>query len=127
VLINTGGLSGTHGVILKIDGAHIETKWLTLDAGESQKVVFTKAQDRAGTYSVDIEGLSGSFVVTEIAPATAKEETAAMPAPALEPGPASEPVPTQPSNLWMIVGIVAGIALAGLVSYYFIKKKRKTV
>ena len=125
VLTNTGGLSGTHDVSLKIDGADIETKQVTLDAGKSQKVTFTMAQEKAGTYSVEIEGLSGSFVVKELVPATVKEETAAMPAPAVAPAP--EPVPTPPVNPWTIVGIVAGIALIGLASYYFIKKRRKTV
>jgi len=130
-LTNTGGRSGTHDVSLKIDGVQIETKMIPLEAGESQKVVFAVIPDTAGTYSVDIDGLPGSFVVIEITPAPAEEEKMTAPAPAvtptMEPGPAPEQVPKPKVNLWTIVGIIVVTAIAGLASYYFIKKKRKMV
>jgi len=129
-VINNGDLSGTHGVSLKINGVLIETKGVTLDGGKSQKVVFTMGPDTAGTYSVDIDGLSGSFAVKELVPAPAEEEKTAMPAPAVapaqEPGPAPEQAPMLPISGWTISGIIAAIAVVGLASYFFIRKRRES-
>jgi LPXTG-motif cell wall-anchored protein len=47
--------------------------------------------------------------------------------PALEPGTGPKPVPTSRINWWIIAGIFIIIAIAGLASYYFIRKKRKMV
>ena len=64
-LTNTGSISGTSRVTLKIDGTVEATKNVTLAARESQKVTFTTKKNRAGTYSLDVNGLTGSFRVKE--------------------------------------------------------------
>jgi hypothetical protein len=126
-LVNTGSLSGSYDVSLKIDGVQIETKSITLDAGKSQKAVFVIIPDAAGTYSVDIDGLSDSFVVIEIAPAPAEEEKMTVPAPAVEPGTEPEPVPTSRINWWLIAGIFIIIVFVSFASYYFIRKRQKSI
>jgi hypothetical protein len=68
------------------------TEEVTLDACASKEVTFTTAKDVAGTYSVDVNGLTGSFTVA--APA------AAPPAP-----PKAKPFG------WIIAGIIAGVVI----------------
>jgi len=65
LVANTGDESGTYEVTLKIDDVVVATKEVTLAGGASQKVTFTATKDVAGTYSVDVSGLTGSFTVKE--------------------------------------------------------------
>ncbi len=60
---NTGDLSGSYKVSLKIDDAVVETKDVTLAGKASQTISFTVTKDVAGTYTVGIDGLSGTFKV----------------------------------------------------------------
>ncbi len=63
VVSNTGGVTGTYPVTLKVNNVAAETKNVTLASGASQKVTFTTSKDAAGTYTVGIDGLSGMFKV----------------------------------------------------------------
>jgi hypothetical protein len=83
LLVNTGETAGSYPVTLKINGATEETKRVDLSGGTERKITFTTTQDTAGTYLVDVNGLSGSFTVTEAA--------VSPPAPpSLEPPPSTE-------------------------------------
>jgi len=62
---NSGGSSGTHITALKINGTELATKSLTLSAGESQMVSFTVAKESTGIYTVEVDGLEGTFTVIE--------------------------------------------------------------
>ncbi len=63
---NVGGQAGSYLGTLKIEG-------VTVDAGESTTVTFTVRKMIAGTYSVEVDGLKGSFKV-KTPPAPAKFE-----------------------------------------------------
>jgi len=60
---NVGDESGNYTVTLKIDGVIEETETVTLDGGASTIVSFTVVREVAGTYGVEVDGLTGSFVV----------------------------------------------------------------
>ncbi len=60
---NTGELEGSYPLTLKIDDQIEQSKETTLAAGESREVSFTVIKDAPGTYVVDINGLTGEFVV----------------------------------------------------------------
>lgn len=66
---NTGGVAGNYEVVLKINRVVEATKEGTLGAGATQKVSFRVTKDIAKpyiaykTYVVDVNGLTGSFVV----------------------------------------------------------------
>jgi hypothetical protein len=60
---NTGELFGSGDVTLKIDEAEEATEKVTLEGGASQIVTFSITQSLAKTYSIDINGQSGTFVV----------------------------------------------------------------
>ncbi|MFC1966545.1 Ig-like domain-containing protein [Chloroflexota bacterium] len=100
---NTGNAAGSYEVTLRINGAAVETKTVTLAGGSSEKVTFTTTRDTAGTYTVDINGLSGTFKVKE-APA--------------------EEVPPKPMNWWLIGGIIAAaVIVIGLFIWRFIRRR----
>ena len=60
---NKGNLAGTSTAVLKLDNIIVGTKSLLLAAGESQDAVFTVSKDTAGTYSIDVNGQSGTLTV----------------------------------------------------------------
>jgi ABC-type uncharacterized transport system permease subunit len=60
---NKGNLAGTSTAVLKVDNNIVGTKSLLLAAGESQDAVFTVSKDTAGTYSIDVNGQSGTLTV----------------------------------------------------------------
>ncbi len=61
---NTSVATGTYTVSLKLDGEVVDTKEMPLAGGASEMVSFTVTKGVAGTYSVEIDGLSDSFIVT---------------------------------------------------------------
>ncbi len=97
LVANTGEEEGSYTVTLKLNGAVEETREITLAGGSSETVTFTTAEDEAGTYSVDVDGLTGSFTVREVAP----------------PPPAAPPVtpPAAPPVNWTIWGPIIGVAV----------------
>ena len=92
LVTNAGGQAGSHTITLKINGEIEATEEINLSADVSKTVIFTTSQNEAGTYSIDINGLSGSFTV--------KEE--ASPPPAL----------SGEWNWWHAGGIIAAAAAA---------------
>ena len=112
LVANTGDASGSYEVTLKINGVAEATKEATVGAGASEEVTFTTAKDAAGSYSVDVNGLSGSFTVKKPVPAPA-------PAPAL-PAPLPTPAP-QAINWWLVGGIIAAVIVVGSVSFILVR------
>ena len=115
VVYNTGDASGSYVVTLKVDNVAVDTKEVTLAGGAGQKVTFTTSQDVAKTYSVDVYGLSGSFVVKAPAPPA--------PPPPVPPPPVSPP-PTAPINWWLIGGIIAGVMAVTIVVWLTVIRQR---
>lgn len=118
VVSNIGSVSGSCNVTLKIDGS-IETKTVEVAAGDSTEVSFTVSRDMAGTYSVDVNGKTGSFTVTEeLAPAstqTAPEST--------------QPAQTSPELgkqiKWPILwGVIGAIVMVGAIAIFFRVRRR---
>ena len=111
---NTGEEAGSYKITLKINGAAEASKEVTVNAGASQKVAFSTAKDLAGTYSVDVNGLSGKFVVMG--------EAQPSPAPPAPPSPAPIP-PAQPVNwpvLWVVMG---GVIIVGLIIFLLARRR----
>ena len=108
---NTGDVEGTYEVTLKINGVIEETKKVDVDAGASKMVTFTTAKDVAGTYSVAVDGLSGSFTVKE------------KPAPPEEIPPEEVPPVKVPINWPLIGGIIAGVVIVGLLVLFLVRRR----
>jgi len=62
-IVNTGDVMTTYTLTLKINGVVEATKEATLAGGESATVTFEVARDVAGTYNVEVDGLTGAFTV----------------------------------------------------------------
>jgi len=65
---NTGGSEGSYTVLLNINGAVETSKEVMVNAGFSKEVTFTTTRDMLGTYTVTVDGLSGSFTVAPAIP-----------------------------------------------------------
>jgi len=106
LVTNTGDLAGSYEVTLKIDDVVVASEGVTLAAGGSETVTFTAAKDVADSYSVNVNGLTGSFtVIEEVAPAPPAPVAPAPPAP-----PAPAPPPPSAIN-WAIVGPIIAVAV----------------
>ena len=113
---NTGEEEGSYTITLKINGVAEETKEITLAGGASETVTFTTARDKAGIYSVDVDGLTDSFTVKE-------EEEAAPPSTAPPP---TAPPEAKPEMNWPVLGgIIGGVIVVGLLIFFLIRRKMK--
>ena len=118
-IINAGNAAGSYEVTLKINGVVEATEEVTLSAGTSQEVTFTTARDVAGTYTVDVDGLSGSFTVKE-KPAPPPPPSAPTPTPPAPPAPITPP----PAVNWPLIGgIISGVA-AGIAVFLVVRRRR---
>lgn len=82
---NIGAREGRYTVILKLNDVKEEEKRITITAGGNQKVIFSVSRKDAGSYTVGIDGLSGSFTVVEKPTTSVEEETVIPPATPSEP------------------------------------------
>jgi hypothetical protein len=116
LIINSGDGAGSYTVTLKINGAVEATKAVTLNAGASEEVTFSAAKDVAGRYSVEVDGLSGSFTV--------KEKPAPTPPP---PSPPTVPPPILPPaaviNWPLIWGIIGGVVVVGIIIFLVVRRR----
>ncbi|MBI2847863.1 MAG: hypothetical protein HYX83_01665 [Chloroflexi bacterium] len=101
VLANTGQLEGSHRLVLEIDAAPVASQELTLAGGASKEVIFTISKDDAGTYAINIGGLSDNFSVEPLA------------------------MPSQRGTNWGVIrGFVAGGLALILIGSILLKRRR---
>ncbi|MFH2111187.1 MAG: TIGR04279 domain-containing protein [Candidatus Bathyarchaeota archaeon] len=60
---NVGAEPGSYTLTLRVNGVTEGTRKLTLQPGQRQTVEWTVSRVQAGSYSVDVNGLTGSFTV----------------------------------------------------------------
>lgn len=63
MVTNNGELNGTFSAALKLKGAIESTEEINLGPGENRKISFKIAKTTPGFYNVELEGLTGRFVV----------------------------------------------------------------
>jgi len=96
---NTGGQRGSTTVELKVNGVIAESKTVTLNPGASTTATFTVTKDTAGSYTVAVGSLTGSFTVT------------------------APPQPPTPSFPWEIL-VVAVVVVAAVAYYLYTQRKQ---
>lgn len=135
-LANTGNLRGSYTVVLKLNGVKEAETSVTIAAGLSKTVTFIVAKEEAGSYSVTVDGMSGSFVV--VAPAIAPLPPPPAPPPPVPPPPVPPPAPPAPApappapvppappapNWPLIGGIIAAVVVVGLLIYFLVVRRR---
>jgi hypothetical protein len=62
---NIGELEDTKTVTLKFDGVEVESKNIALAGGVTETVSFTAVKDTAGTYNIEVEGLTTTLTVLQ--------------------------------------------------------------
>jgi hypothetical protein len=98
---NTGGMEGSYNVVLMINGVTEAEESVTIAAGDSQSVSFSITKEDAGSYSVAVDGLSGSFVIVAPVP------------PEVEP----------PINWPVLGGVIAGVIAVGLLIFFLVRRR----
>ena len=63
MVINNGEVAGNYSLVLKLKGAVETTEEISLGPGESQSVTFNITKNTPGFYNVELEGLTGRFVI----------------------------------------------------------------
>ncbi|MEE9520338.1 MAG: hypothetical protein V3V43_01245 [Dehalococcoidales bacterium] len=102
LVTNVGNIAGSYKVGLRIDDALVTFRSVTLEAGASEVATFTIAKNIAGTYTVTIDDLSETLVVSV------------------------RPEPLELINWWLVGGITAGfIATIIVISLTFRHPRRK--
>ena len=127
---NTGGREGRYTVVLKINDVVGAEKRVTIAAGGSQEVSFSVAKEEAGSYTVAVDGLSGSFSVAAPPPPPAPVTPPVVPAPVPPPpvpapvppppvpvpAPAPAPMPApMPALYWYLIGASAVVLIVAIV------------
>jgi len=118
---NTGGEAGSYQVTLVINDLVEATKEVTVRAGLSKEVTFSVTKEEAGTYTVAVDGLSGSFTVVPVV---------VPPAPPginwpLIGGIIGVVPPAPPGINWPLIGgIIGGVIVVGLI-IFFLKFRRR--
>ncbi|MFB0499862.1 MAG: PGF-pre-PGF domain-containing protein [Candidatus Hadarchaeaceae archaeon] len=101
VVTNVGELEGTYTVTLKINNVVEATEDVTLAGGATETVTFTVSRDVEGTYNVEVDGLTGTFVVTT-------------------------PPPPPPSTTVPLAIAATGIAsFAGVIGYFKYRQRKQ--
>jgi hypothetical protein len=97
-VVNDGWQDGTFTTALKFNGQALETKSVTVGAGQSKEVSFTRAGLANGQYDVEVVGLSDEIPLI------------------------GEFTTSRTINWWLIVGIIAA---AGLIIWGVVWRRRR--
>jgi len=87
----------------------VEKQEVDLGPQQSQTVTFTIANQEAGSYKIEVNGLVGEFIVE-------------VPSPEASPPPTPTP-PAKPINWWLIGGIIAAVVVVGSVTFILVRRR----
>jgi hypothetical protein len=119
---NTGDLAGSYEVVFKINGKPASFKKVSVAGGASEEVSFTTVQGQAGSYSVSIDGLSGTYTVKAVptAPVVIGPSVPQVKAPEIVyPAPTAPTLPAVPAPVpaptpWL--AIIIALVVTGIVA-----------
>jgi hypothetical protein len=135
---NIGGSAGDYSLILKVNDTAVDAITATLAAGVTETFTFTLTGQRAGRYTVDVNGLTGSYEVTEPPPPLTETVTTPPTTKIITQTPTDakslsttiilgEPSPEdeEPLSWWLITIIVVGGLLIVLVTWRLVRRAGK--
>jgi hypothetical protein len=115
---NTGGSYGEYTVTLKINSSEEDTKQISLAPGDSQTVTFTFTRQEAGSYTIDVNGLTSSLTIRQTKPSvkpTQKQQTSAA-------------APLEKLEIrWPVIISIAGgsFVVAVFAAFLFVRQRRR--
>ena len=114
-VVNSGDLEGSYELILKIDNEVEQSRQIILAGKSSDVVSFVVSRDNPSLYSVNLNGLLGSFVVLE---EIVEEEEEIQ-------GLTASTLPPTSTNWWLISGIYTADAALLIFIIWFIRRRIK--
>lgn len=99
----TNNVSGAYEGTLRINGIIEETQIISVSSSESKQITFTSSRNEAGVYTIDLDGLIGSFTVTGEAIIDSSDSS----------------FPTVP----VVIGIIVAIVIVGLIVFYLNRRR----
>jgi hypothetical protein len=66
-ITNTGDVTGTDTVVLRVNNVIVDSKDITLDGGTSTTITFITSSKLPGNYTIESSGLKGEFTVSKSA------------------------------------------------------------
>ena len=98
----TNNISGIYEGTLRINDVVEATKTLTVGPLATEEITFTVSKNEAGVYSVKLDTLTGSFIVT---------------------GETTDPSDSSFPTASVVGGIVAAVVVVGLILFFLNKRK----
>jgi uncharacterized protein len=99
-VINSGDLTGTYTVTLRVGGSVIETKNISVAGNSSADVNFSVTSKIPGDVTIDINGLSGKLTIKQPVETTTSVLAEMKPAPAPTTTTAAPPAPASAEPAW---------------------------
>jgi len=135
---NNGDLSGSFDVVLKVNNVVTETKSVTLDGNSSTDVSFSLTQATPGSYTINVNGLTGVLTVNAAPTTTPPTTTPPTTTPPTTTPPTTVPTTTPPTTTpptttladgggiswWLIVIIVVVVIVIALIIWMVIARRR---
>ena len=131
---NAGIETGEYNIRIKINGLTEITEKISISADSSTTFTLNVAKDEGGIYTVESDGLTGTFKVTAPKPSpkpspSPSPKPSPKPSPSPSPSPSPKPSPTpkppvKPDNTVFYL-LIAGI-LVGVAGYYYWKRTQDT-
>jgi hypothetical protein len=115
---NNGGTSGEYEIILKVNGTLDATRKVTVGPSSSSVVTFAVTRSAAGSYAIDVNGSTASFTVAVPEPTPTSLPQQVTPVPSVE-------QPRSSNTLWLVIGLVVGVALIGWAAFALIRARRR--
>ena len=112
---NTGNIEGSHRVTLMINGILTDETTITLALGITESVSFSVVKDVVGTYSISVDGLTGSFTVVALPTTPTSSTTTATSATLTATAPASSTTEQPVEWTWIWITIMAVLVGGGLI------------
>ena len=103
-LVNIGGLSGEHTLMVNIEGLLETSQVIELLPGQSQEISFTVTPGSPGSYTVAIDDLEGSFMVE------------AVPVP-------PTPEPVEPGGYGWIIAIASAVVVLAVLVTIILRRR----
>ncbi len=121
LVTNTGNLEGIYRVALGIDNQVVEIQEIHLAGGAREIVIFKITESAASIYSVDINGLAGSFVVKSAIISEAEPKLAPT-SPAVGPEDDTITPPPNSPNWPALYGVIAAMVVIGLLVFLLTRR-----
>ncbi|MDD4985387.1 MAG: CARDB domain-containing protein [Dehalococcoidales bacterium] len=102
IILNTGGSDGSYKAMLMVNNAREAERSVVVAAGSQETISFTLSKKEAGSYTVDVGGVTRNFTVIN----------------------SSGPTPDNPFNWPLVGGIIAAVVVLALLVTWLLRRSK---